>query len=417
VAQSGQTPASPYTNGWESAASNIQDAVSVISDGTTLLVSNGVYTLSSPITVNNFTLKSYNNGVVDPAGIVVRGNYPNTTNRVFTMSHANAVVEGFTITNGYVWAAACYPISTALGTYGGGVYMTAGTLRNCLVTGNTATNGQGGGVYASGSSCMITNCRIIGNAALFNNGAEVGAGGGGGLRLASGAQVWNSDITYNRSPIYCSVGGAVFCSGSGVLLANCNIISNTTADGWTCGGVWMGGSGNTLRNCLITGHNGGRNSSFATGVGANGGLTTFIENCTVVTNYGRGIGPWNTAAGNGTTYRIANTIAYFNTGGDMYGGPSGAVIASNSCVAVTNGIDNFYAQGNITNDPRFASSAASNYRLKHTSPCINTGTTLDWTLGAVDLDGNGRVSPLTGGTVDMGAYEYPIQSGTSFILR
>ena len=58
-----------------------------------------------------------------------------------------------------------------------------------------------------------------------------------------------------------------------------------------------------------------------------------------------------------------------------------------------------------TNDPCFVNAAGENYRLQSNSPCINTGTNQSWMIGAMDLDGNPRISPASG-IVDMGAYEY-----------
>jgi hypothetical protein len=401
VARKGQLPVSPYTNGWAAAASNFQDVIDVMSDGSTILVTNGIYTLTNQIIVNNFTVRSYKNGAVDPDGTVINGNNyvgKPVTNRCFSLTHVNALVEGFTITNGFIASTACYPSASCVINNGGGAYMTAGTLKNCLVTGNTATNGSGGGVYATGSSCLVTNCRIVAITAFFNNGAEVGAGGGGGLRLLSGAQLWNSIIAFNQSPIYCSCGGGLYCETS-VLVANCSIISNMTADGWTCGGVWLAGTSNTLRNCLIAWNNDGR-QHFAAGVGSVGSGVFYIENCTIVNNTGRGIGPINAAGG--STYRVVNAIDYYNTV-SMYAGTAGSLIVSNSCATSTNNVT-AGSSGNITNNPAFENYAGGNYRLSRESPCLNMGMYLSWSFTGTDLEGSSRIDKFSG-RVDMGCYE------------
>ncbi|MFH1897308.1 MAG: right-handed parallel beta-helix repeat-containing protein [Candidatus Desantisbacteria bacterium] len=55
----------------------------------------------------------------------------------------------------------------------------------------------------------------------------------------------------------------------------------------------------------------------------------------------------------------------------------------------------------ISDNPQFI--AADNYHLQSTSPCINAGTNTAPAIPTTDKDGNPRIS---GGTVDMGAYEY-----------
>lgn len=170
----------------------------------------------------------------------------------------------------------------------------------------------------------------------------------------------------------------------------------------------MNGTSNTLRNCLITGSNDG-NQHFAAGVGAGSAYVTFIDNCTIVGNTGRGIGPYGNAA---VHYRIANTISYYNTGDAMYPGPGGTLIASNSCATATNYIT-AGSTANTTNNPSFVNYAAGNYRLKSDSPCVNKGANRDWMANAVDLDGRDRIYY---DAVDMGAYEL-IYDGSIYKFR
>lgn len=60
-----------------------------------------------------------------------------------------------------------------------------------------------------------------------------------------------------------------------------------------------------------------------------------------------------------------------------------------------------------TNDPSFI--GGGNYRLQAGSIAIGTGTNGAWTLTTRDLDGNKRIWP-SGGTVDIGCYEYGSQA-------
>ena len=66
--------------------------------------------------------------------------------------------------------------------------------------------------------------------------------------------------------------------------------------------------------------------------------------------------------------------------------------------------------GNITNKPAFLDLAGGNLRLASNSPCLNAGDNA-FAPGATDLDGRARI---TGGTVDMGAYEF--QPGVSGVF-
>jgi hypothetical protein len=58
--------------------------------------------------------------------------------------------------------------------------------------------------------------------------------------------------------------------------------------------------------------------------------------------------------------------------------------------------------GNITYEPLFVALNVGNLHLQTSSPCINSGYNA-YAPGSTDLDGNSRIS---GGTVDMGAYEF-----------
>ena len=64
---------------------------------------------------------------------------------------------------------------------------------------------------------------------------------------------------------------------------------------------------------------------------------------------------------------------------------------------------------NLNNaDPLFVSSG--NYHLSASSPCVNTGNNDAPSIPTTDKDGNPRI---TGGTVDMGAYEYDPSAPTA----
>ncbi|MDD5483829.1 MAG: hypothetical protein PHP98_09295, partial [Kiritimatiellae bacterium] len=114
----------PYTS-WETAGTNLIDVVTAALTNTeprTVIVSNGTYYLTNTVIINNaLTIQSVNGRETT----IVNGGYPDYTNRCFYLSHAGAVVDGFTITNG------CEGTEN-----GGGVFADPGKIYNCRIIGN-----------------------------------------------------------------------------------------------------------------------------------------------------------------------------------------------------------------------------------------------------------------------------------------
>jgi hypothetical protein len=399
----GVNPSNNYTN-WNIAATSIFEAVGVTAPGDTVLVSNGTYYLTNQINITNITIKSWRAGALDRDGTVVNGNYPVVTNRCFYVNHANALIEGLTITNGYRRSG-----SSEDG--GGGVFMYAGTLRNCLVTGNWVTNGAGipggPGVYAIGVNCMITNCDIIANRGYKTV--------GGGLTLDSRAQAWNCRIMFNNMEIDNTTGGnmgaGVFMNRGafyGTLLCNSLIISNAGVStiGMGAGGGVSMHYGSILRNCLVMGNSvttPAHASEFGGGVNVYS-YSNEVANCTVVGNTSAtGSGLFLNSTTTNTT-RILNSIIYSNSAGNVYQNSCKGLFVS-CCTSSTNGLDGY---GNITNLPVLADYASGSYRLASDSPCINRGQNQSWMNGALDLDNHARIDGFSG-MVDMGCYEYILQ--------
>ena len=101
---------------------------------------------------------------------------------VFSGDPPEAVVDGFTITNG-----GGYP--------GGGIYMYYDgnpTIRNCIITGNTSGFNGGGGILCEGAFPTLINCTITGNTADF-------VGGGGVYCMMSSPTIRNCTIAGNTT--------------------------------------------------------------------------------------------------------------------------------------------------------------------------------------------------------------------------
>ncbi len=163
-----------------------------------------------------------------------------------------------------------------------------------------------------------------------------------------------------------------------------------------------------VRNCLIT-DNGGN------GVLFNGDCTSAVVSCsTIVGNKDEGVMFSNTNQLANIT--VSSCVIYGN--GDVEGhndardqyAPANYGKIAYSCIGVNPG---FNGTGLVVGDPRFVNAAQGDYHLKGFSPCVDSGVNEPWMVGAVDLDGNPRI---TGSTVDMGVYEFA-PNGMMFILR
>lgn len=471
VATNAPSPGYPYDS-WAKAGTNIIDVVNVANAnnaGDMVIISNGIYYLTNQIAITGYVIVTNFTG--DRAQVIINGNYPNTTNRCFNISNVNAVVDGFTITNGVY-----YPVSYS---YGGGIYISAGEVRNCLITGNAVSNkgggvyfnyggiltncliqgnqtstnndaGYGGGVYCEGGG-LLKDCMIISNKAQYGGGMAVNQCGivssgtvtlayntaerGAGLMFAGGAIVKNFNIYSNTaSSAAITFGGGLYV-GSACTVEYCSVVGNQANYG---GGMRVGGDSSTIvryctfawnrgnygggidfhtgscvvRNCLIT-HNTG-----TAGGGAYFYKNGITENCTVVSNMlnsgGLGGGVYCHTE-NGGTGTVVNTIIYYNAPSFQYSNyyNNAVGIYSNCCFTpVLSGASTNYSANNITSEPLFINYPAGNYRLLTGSPCIDAGLYQSWMDGALDLDGRRRIRD---GTVDMGVYEH-INEGTIYKL-
>jgi len=310
------------------------------------------------------------------------------TIRVLGVSHANAILDGFTIRNG------------SSGANGGGANLAAGLIRNCTFTNNASA--YGGGVYASGG--IVSNCLVIKNTVTGGG----GEGQGGGIYLNGTPLVVNCTVRNNTSAR----------TGAGINLQAGTVRNSVIAyntDGYG-GSVAM--TSGQLINCLVYGNR--ATSAYLGGGGVLvNGVSAQVLNCTIIGNQAFGSsggGVYFGAAGS-----VVNSIIYYN----YATGPQKDLSASNNLLHCCSP-DLFHdpsGTGNITNSPGFilngsgygASHVAGDYHLDKAlpSPCINTGINQPW-MSLPDLDGNRRVRL---NTVDMGCYEYYPPVGTLMVVR
>jgi len=360
---SGGTGVSPFAT-WATAATNVQDAVDYANSNypayDTVLVTNGTYLQDTELIVSNgITIHGLNGWV----NTIIKRNPAAGNFRLFSLTHADAVLSGLTITDGYqkydqdwgeVYSGAGINMSAGMVTncyvtnceggrqsqwakvQGGGIYMTGGTVVDSTIHDNRYSDMIGGGVYMTGG--LVDRCTLSNNQAGQQYGSPGRKKAGSGAYMTGGT-LRNSLIKDNDSVYW--AGGGVYLDGAGARMENCTVVGNTVA-GSTGGGVQLG-SGAAL-NCVV----------------------------------------WSNTVSGGPN--------------DIAGALSSAIY---SCAPeLTSG------DGNITADPLFADPAEADYSLNVSSPCVDTGTNLVAVVR--DLAGNLRPQDgrgYGGAELDMGCYE------------
>src|ERR1035437_7686398 len=243
-------PTPPYTN-WSTAATNIQNAVDVSTNGDLVLVTNGVYvtggrrvsgnaTINRVAVTNAITVKSVNG----PTATVIQGyqvSNPLQATRCVYLTDG-ATLTRFTLTGGGTQIASPGTITGS----GGGVrcLSTNATVSDCMVVGNFATDGGG---IASGT---VNNC-------IFSNNIAQDAGGGG-----YAATFNNCLFTGNSATNGGAASALIFAAAN---LNNCTVYGNSAS---VLGGglASLGAAGASYlwaSNCIVLGNTAPRGANYA----------------------------------------------------------------------------------------------------------------------------------------------------------
>ena len=251
---------------------------------------------------------------------------------------ANSVVDGFTITNGYV--SATYPDgaggaifidgagptiqncvingNTTQGDYssGGGIVCYDGDpiIRNCTITHNQS-DAYGGGIFCERADAVIENCVITHNTVTgdygnYSNGGgiacwaaspavtdcsiqdNVARYGGGVVAYNESSPQVNDCVIQNNHATY---GGGVYIDDStGVRFSQCTIRNNSVEnDG---GGLYFNNSDPNVTSCLVQGNTA---TQYGGGIYAHD-CTITVRGCEVLSNMAEG------SCGGGLYYEYSN---------------------------------------------------------------------------------------------------------------
>jgi len=244
-----QTPVAPFTN-WTVAATSIQDAIEIADPDDLIVVFNGVYATGGKAVAGDLT----NRVVLDKTVTVmsvngaeftfVQGARDATTNGPAAERCAWvgnwATLSGFTLTGGATRSSGDANTLQS----GGGIWgLSANSLlTDCIVSNNAAPQSGGGAFRGSLFNCTLaSNCATNGGGASRANLAQCIVRGNLGYRYGGGVdscEMRNCLIQGNRSLLY--GGGAI-----GSQLDNCTIVENQGS------GVSIGVN---ARNCIIWGN-------------------------------------------------------------------------------------------------------------------------------------------------------------------
>lgn len=320
----------PFTS-WADAATNIQDAIDAASVGDTVWVTNGVYSSGGKVMAGDLT----NRVAIDKALSVVSVNGAAATviqgQKDFASTNGPGAIRCAWLTNGAVLR---------------GFTLRSGGTRSA---GDQTNLRSGGGVWASGTNAVVSNCILVSNAAHFGGGAFRGNldhstiagnfaqvdGGGGWSSLMTGCFIKENQAVGNGGGMK---DGWIF---------NSAITRNIAASG---GGLY----GTRARNCTVT-----------------------FNQATLVANPG-GI-YWVPPVPNTNVIVWANSPRNHNNGSYSY-----------SCTTPA-----LFGSGNISSDPLLL----DGIHLATNSPCRFTGVA---PAMGVDVDGQAWANPPSMGCDEWG---------------
>jgi hypothetical protein len=346
----------------------IQMAINSARDGDTVEVADGTYTGNGNRDIEFYgkaiTVKSESG----PQGCIVNcEGSASEPHRGFTFYYsgedANAILDGFTITRGYVNDDLFAPLSV-IPYFGGAIVchssseqITVPSIRNCIIRESHAAIWGGGISYGAPETEDDRSC--IANCIITHNYAD---DWGGGIYAFGCLTIANSIITRNESG---DLGGGILSESMSQEYINCTISDNSASG--SGGGIYISGNcyGNAIKatNCIL----------------------------------------WDNSAPQGaeisllneTTPLDSNDVELIISYSDVRGGTANIHVDPDATLT--------WGTGNINSDPCFIDADSNDYHLVGSnSPCFNAGDPNGDYSGELDIDGDDRVMDSN---VDMGADE------------
>ncbi|MFA5803444.1 MAG: FISUMP domain-containing protein [Melioribacteraceae bacterium] len=206
---------------------SIQAAIDAAKNEDTIVVYNGTYYENINFSGKAIIVRSASGSL----NTTINGNQAGSCVRFISGETSSSIIDGFTITNG------SGTLVSGIQRFGGGIYCYNGsnpTIKNCIITGNSASAGSGGGIecwYASatienciiknnsnhgianafGNGVLVINCLIYGNYGN-DNGGGIKTGGGSSPTIINSTIVKNDSYFHTNSGIYAISGGTVINS-------------------------------------------------------------------------------------------------------------------------------------------------------------------------------------------------------------
>ncbi len=327
--------------------------------------------LSSPTTIENFTIKKgYMTG--NGGGLYLTSSSPTITNCAFTSN--NATIEGggiYCLTSSPEVIYCTFNLNLASG--GGGMADFTGsspTIMYCAFTTNVAT--VAAGMDNSGSSPTIMNCTFTSNRATTSNAGgmrnwassspfisyctfesnSAGGSGGGIVNNSSAPTITNCTFTSNKSTTVSNKstgGGGIYnITTASPIIKNCNFTSNcATSEG---GAIYNSNATATVSNCSFASNSGDFGGAIYNYNTTGTNTPSIITNCTFTSNrtYSQDGGGcmYNWAA----SPEVSNCTFTLNIGG--YGGAIVNNYASatiESCTFTSNSATSVFGGGALYN--------------------------------------------------------------------